>query len=741
MSMKSVGSVSVIAALILWVNGLFAQGPLNDRGIDSLSRLIKKEKNRGKIRELILERAIQYPVAEYNQAVREVQQVLSEAQRAKDAKNTVHAYVTLGNVSHKNKKYKEALDYDSLALKAARSAGYRKGESLALGNIAREQQAGGDLREAKQNYLSALNLALSLQAGDVVDLLTYYNQLGVISRILGEFPLSAAYLEKGIQLAEAEDNRRVLALLYMNMANTFAETSRYEESAEMHLKSIAIKEQMNDSLGLSQSYGNLAIVFRQAKEYDRAIFFFGKSQRLAQATGNYKTLGLTASNVAVTYIEKGDFDSVGHFFDEAIANFSRIKDRRGLGLVYHNYGNFLFDTNELDSAEILMKKALELRKSAGSKTEISSTLANLGRLYLKAGNIHAAEQYLLDAKALLDTTQKTSGLHDVFSYLSALYARKADYKTAFAYQARVLDLEKSMLTQNEQVAILKAESKYELEKRDIQLAFEQEKQRERLLNTVLVATLLVLILMIIIGVFMFRRKQAKVHHRAELQQLAQQHRINTSRALRDAEEEERRKIASKLHDEVGAQLSIIRLNLSQLESDVFAVDSDANVKLQTAQKLLGELNETIRAISHSLMPVALEKYGLKSGILDLITSVNASGKIKVEEVIEGLDNTDDWSDEFCLGIYRIVQEVLSNIIKHAQATHVLVQIVELDRSITIYMEDNGKGLDSSKTTDGIGLKLLKSNIDYFNGAIEINGRESEGTFVLIELPIARGSVS
>src|SRR5690606_3827559 len=128
------------------------------------------------------------------------------------------------------------------------------------------------------------------------DLLTYYNQLGVISRILGEFPLSAAYLEKGIQLAEAEGNRRVLALLYMNMANTFAETSRYEESAAMHLKSIAIKEQMNDSLGLSQSYGNLAIVFRQAKEYDRAISFFGKSQRLARATGNYKTLGLTASN-------------------------------------------------------------------------------------------------------------------------------------------------------------------------------------------------------------------------------------------------------------------------------------------------------------------------------------------------------------------------------------------------------------------------------------------------------------
>src|SRR5690606_9132882 len=103
------------------------------------------------------------------------------------------------NVSHKNQKYKEAFAYDSLALKRAITGRYQKGESLALGNIAREQQVGGDIREAKKNYLSALNLALSLSETDVRDLLTYYNQLGVISRILGEFPHSAEYLEKGIE--------------------------------------------------------------------------------------------------------------------------------------------------------------------------------------------------------------------------------------------------------------------------------------------------------------------------------------------------------------------------------------------------------------------------------------------------------------------------------------------------------------------------------------------------------------
>src|SRR5690606_27797828 len=141
-------------------------------------------------------------------------------------------------------------------------------------------------------------------------------------------------------------------------------------------------------------------------------------------------------------------------------------------------------------------------------------------------------------------------------------------------------------------------------------------------------------------------------------------------------------------------LSIARLNINQLESDLHLEDGHVSAKLTAAQKLLGDMSDTVRAISHSLMPTALEKYGLKPAILDLVSAVNASGKIRVEEIIEGLENADQWSDEFRVGLYRIVQEILNNIIKHAQATHVLVQIVELQNSVTIYMEDNGKGLDS-----------------------------------------------
>ena len=141
------------------------------------------------------------------------------------------------------------------------------------------------------------------------------------------------------------------------------------------------------------------------------------------------------------------------------------------------------------------------------------------------------------------------------------------------------------------------------------------------------------------------------------------------------------------------------------------------------------------------MPVALEKQGLKAAIQDLVKAVNTSQKIKIEEILEGMDDTANWSESFCLTVYRIVQEAINNIIKHAQATHVLLQIVELEASVTIYIEDNGKGMDEQLVAEGIGLKLLKSNVEYLNGTIEISGQKNKGTFILAELPIEKNNIN
>lgn len=736
------GSEKLVFVLIL-VNMAFYTcfGQANDKNVvvDSLSKLIQKERNPSTRVRLLLERAIQLPSSNYDQAIHDATSALDHYRAKYDEKGMVNAYVALGSINHQQKAYRNALYYDSLAMALAEKVNFSEGKVLAYRNLGREYAAIGNILDAKSSYEKALELELALKNKDLVRLISNYNQLGIVSRIVGKFEESVAYLSEGIQLAEKNGQIRMLAQMYMNLGNTYNETSNYQEAANMHLKSVKIKERLDDRLGLGQSFTNLSIVFLAAKEFDKAISYLRKSQQINAAFKNYKGLGLNASNLAIIYIEKGEVDSVSLFFKEAIANFSRASDNRGLALAFHNFGKFLFDINKLDTAEVMMEKALRLRTAAGSNTEICTTLANLGQLEIRRGNFSKAENYLLEAQRYIDTTKTTRALSDLYTYLSDLYSQKRNYGKALTYLKKVLDLERNSFTENERIALLKAESKYELEKRDLELALERERQREHQVKTFLIGVLVVLAFIAIISVLWIRRKQVKERHQAQLQQLTQEHLIATTQALRGAEEAERKKIANKLHDEVGALLSIAKLNVDQLEADVFAIDSEAMIKLQTAKKLLGEMGETVRAISHSLAPVALEKYGLKPAILDLINAVNASGKISVETIIEGLEGADSWNNEFRFGLYRILQEVLNNIIKHAQATHVLVQVVELERSITIYVEDNGKGFDTTTTSGGAGLNLLKHNVAYFNGIIEVNGRKNQGTFVLIELPLAGSS--
>lgn len=711
-----------------------SQSPAN-KEIDSLTQLLSQEKEEPVRLKLLLERAKAYPVERFTESVAEIKEVLAVYEQKRNDKGLANGYLALGDVHHKNRKFREALSYDSVALLKAIEAGIVKERALAYGNIGRDFYAISDMKLAHENSRKALELELSLAEKEIKKINILYNQLGITGRILGEFNEALDYFDEGIALAELTKDSTLLVLLYMNKANTLVEIYRYDEAIGLHMNSINIREELKDSAGLAQSFNNLAVLFRRNQEFDKAIDYLRKAQEINLKFGNKRALGLIASNLATNYINKNELDSVAELLDESVAYFEAVSDIRGIGLAQHNYGQFLSDQGNHRDAEERMLKALDIRKRIGSNTEIGDTYANLGKLKIAQGDLGAAKTYLQAAESLLDTAQTTETHLNVYAYQRDLHERIGDFKLAFAYQKKELDVERARYTEDARINAIKADSRYELEKRDLQLALEREKVRENRLVSFFVLAVIVLAFVAVSFVLLLRWKQSKERHKAQLQFLAQQQRIETAKGLRRAEEEERKRIAGKLHDDVGALLSVAKLNIDQLEKDLFVADSGATTKLATAQKLLGDVSDTVRSISHTLMPIAMEKYGLKAALFDLINAVNSSGKLKIEDIIEGLDDTAYWSEDFQLGLYRIVQEILNNIIKHAQASHVLVQIVELEQTVSIYMEDNGNGFDTSTKETGLGIKLLKSNIEYLNGFIEINGHQNQGTFVVIELPI------
>jgi signal transduction histidine kinase len=159
--------------------------------------------------------------------------------------------------------------------------------------------------------------------------------------------------------------------------------------------------------------------------------------------------------------------------------------------------------------------------------------------------------------------------------------------------------------------------------------------------------------------------------------------------------------------------------------------------LQKAQEVLFSVATTIRELSHRLTPLVIEKYGFRHAIEDMVETINLSQKLTVKAVIIGFEDISGYQASFLNDLYRMLQEMLHNIVKHAQATQALLELVEHKGQVSILVEDDGVGIDGQRPVKGKGLDTIRSKIAYLNGKMEIGQKKDKGTLIVIELPIVR----
>ncbi len=203
-----------------------------------------------------------------------------------------------------------------------------------------------------------------------------------------------------------------------------------------------------------------------------------------------------------------------------------------------------------------------------------------------------------------------------------------------------------------------------------------------------------------------------------------------TQAVLEAEERERIRIARDLHDGVGQTLAAARMTLGNYVSQKKIESSE----MQTSLDLLEDGIKEIREISHNMMPSSLTKFGLSSALKQFTNKINALGKLEIELQIVGFKERSDEKIELVL--YRIVQEIISNIIKHAEAKKVSIELVRHDDELILIIEDDGRGFDTAKTENhGIGLKNIATRVEYLNGNVNFDSSIGKGTSVVIEIPL------
>jgi signal transduction histidine kinase len=243
---------------------------------------------------------------------------------------------------------------------------------------------------------------------------------------------------------------------------------------------------------------------------------------------------------------------------------------------------------------------------------------------------------------------------------------------------------------------------------------------------------------VLLGIIFFlsyrNYRQKRFLQQQQINELEAEKKQMATEAVLKGEEKERTRLARDLHDGLGGMLSGIKYSFQNMKGNLILTQENAQ-DFERSMDMLDSSIREMRRVAHNLMPEALVKFGLDTALKDFFKEINRSGILKVRYQSIGLDTT-SLDQTLSITVYRIIQELINNTIKHAGASEAVVQISLSDGQLSITAEDNGKGFDPAKVkgVKGIGWSNIQNRIDFLKGTFDIRSVPGHGCSVQIELP-------
>ncbi|NIJ55521.1 sensor histidine kinase [Dyadobacter arcticus] len=347
--------------------------------------------------------------------------------------------------------------------------------------------------------------------------------------------------------------------------------------------------------------------------------------------------------------------------------------------------------------------------------------------------------------ALVNKKYSATGYY--YNYFKAEFLKaKGDYpgymqslETFYAIKDSLTNLNKYRAIQEVLAKVRIKDKEQQITKLNEESAYrDREIRKERIFYSVVIGLSVLAIGLLILNSRnrMIRNRQKEALQQSEMERMDKQRHIDLMEGVMEAGEKERRKIADQLHDEVSSMLALASLSVSStLEKG--RSDEQGEQKLHKTQEILSSVSSTIRDLSHQLNPLVIERYGFRKAVLDSAEIINLSGKITLETVVVGFEDTGSYNLPFLNDLYRIIQELLHNVLKHAEATEASLEVIEHTDMVSIIVEDNGVGLRDLSHVDGQGLSTIRSRVAYLNGKMEISNKQDGGVLVVIEIYLVK----
>lgn len=592
---------------------------------------------------------------------------------------------------------RKAISWGLKAIQEALKINYRKG----IASAANVTGVGYDVLGLPDSAIYYYDLALSIAKGSPFELVagSALSNKAMIMQSFGKYTEAIQLYHAALAIFEKLNNQQMIANVNNNIGLTYEDLHQHQKALEYHLRSLSIRRKLKDESGVATSLNNIALVYQEMGKYAKALELLFEAAELRLKLRDDYGLGIVYSNVSEIYALLGDYRKTVQYNELSLMARRKAGDESGKTYNYNNLVNAYLKLGNLQSAKIYLDSSLQLVKRLKALPRMVKTWEFKISWHKAAGQkdsvIQAYEEYI----ALKDSLARKT-LEEEIAHTEARYG--------------LLQKAAEVNRLNQLVKIQQLEA---------------ENARNKARNIRLFGIIIIGVILSVFGAvtahLRYKAKVALERQRLEFQQ-------KTFMEVMAAEDKERQRIAMELHDGLGQVLSAALLNIRALPE---AAPKQGYEPRKSAEKAIQTAIEEMRRISHNLMPGALIRKGLTNAIEEMAQTVNSSQKTRINL---HLDYSVDLPLQTQHTLYRVIQETVNNILKHAQATEIDIYMKSENNRFSLEIRDNGNRVElpQEKSTQGIGLESLKQRINLLKGIWSLHRTREHQNLFKIEFSLS-----
>ncbi|ELR69209.1 hypothetical protein C900_05280 [Fulvivirga imtechensis AK7] len=571
-----------------------------------------------------------------------------------------------------------------------------------------------------------------------------HQQLSTITRALLHYQLSELdsskyYCDIAIEFAKANNMKIDLGKCYNLLGSIYLDLGNYGLALQTYTQALKIFKEVPFPSGIGASLNRIGAFYTKRGEHETALKYYREALEIFEKVNRFDQITVALNNIGICYFKRKEYEEALNYFMSSLDMLKVHGPEEQIPIRIMNIGETHAKLKNFRQADKYLTQVVTYAEKNSHPKLLSSALLYLGILRKEQIRRSEAYEYLEQGLKLASAHSLKDLELEYYQNLSSLHAEQADYHKAYNYYLKFSLLKDSLSSIEQNRELLLMEQRFEAEQSEQKIALLQhEAEKKNIILYSLIAGTALLIISFILIFINYKNKQKTIRlihrqkekiSRQKITDLLKDQELSSIKNKLEGQENERKRIAQELHDGIGGTMASIKMNLLKLSNN----ETPFKDQILDIIKRIDNTCEEVRTISHNLVPPVFYNSALTDIIEDFVNKMIKARSISVTYEFYPKRQLENINKNIQIDIYRIVQELVTNAIKHGNPSEISIYLTKHDDYINLMVEDNGTGFANNRPADGIGLKNIRSRVLALSGQIVIDSIPGKGTTVIIDL--------